>query len=92
MNNHTEHIVPKPKKPQVDMTRFQVAEQNQHEFEHWIDKTAKLINRPYYQTFTMVKKWPLEKIIRHYELSTKHAGDMPEDVKWWWLRKEDKKV
>lgn len=73
-----------------DMSRFEVAKQEQHEFEHYIDLTAKLIKRPYFQTFKMLEKWPLEKIIRHYELCTKHAGDMPGDVKWWWLRKKEK--
>lgn len=70
-----------------DMSRFKVAKQEQHEFEHYVDLTSKLIKRSYIQTFRLVEKWPLEKIIRRYELCTKHAGDMPGDVKWWWLRK-----
>ena len=77
----------KAKTINLNLDRFKVAEQKEHEFEHWVNKTAKLIKRPYYQTFKMVEKWSLEKIIRNYELSTKHAGDMPQDVKWWWLRK-----
>lgn len=79
------------KAPSLSMDRFQVQQkpkEEQHEFEHWIEKTSKLIKRPYIQTFRLVKDWPLEKIIRHYELATKHNGDMPEDVKWWWERKK----
>lgn len=74
----------------LDLGRFQIAEQKEHEFEYWVNKTAKLIDRPYFQTFTMVKKWSLEKIIRHYNLATKHNGDMPSNVYWWWARKANK--
>ncbi len=87
---HADQNIPVFKKANSDMSRFRVAKQKEEEFAHWISKTSKLIKRPYFATFKMVEKWPLEKIIRHYELSTKHAGDMPEDVKWWWIRKCDK--
>lgn len=72
------------------MERFSVQEQEEHEYEHYVNLTAKLIKRPYFQTHKMVERWPLETIKRHYELCTKHAGDMPGDVKWWWLRKQSK--
>lgn len=78
----------------ADMSRFKVAEKPKEEvekFEYWVNKTAKLIKRPYFQTFKMVEKWPIDKIIRHYELATKHSGDIPEDVKWWWERKRANK-
>ena len=80
----------KAKTLSINLDRFTVAEQKEHEFQHWVDKTAKLIERPYFQTFKLVEKWPIDKIIRHYELSTKHAGNLPQAVKWWWLRKQDK--
>lgn len=61
----------------------------QHGYEFWVQQTATLIKRPYISTHKLVEGWPLEKIIQRYELCTKHAGAMPGDVKWWWLRKQD---
>lgn len=69
------------------MRRFSIAQQEEYEFEHYVNLTSKLINRTYFRTFKLVEKWPIEQIKRHYELCTKHCGDMPGDVKWWWLRK-----
>jgi hypothetical protein len=82
----------KTKQVSLDMSRFTVAEQKEHEFQHWVDKTAKLIKRPYFQTFSMMKKWPLEKIVRNYELSTKHNGNIPSAIYWFWLRKKERGV
>ena len=59
-------------------------------YEHYVYETSKLINRSYIATATLVKTWPLEKIQERLEVCTKHAGTMPGDVKWWWLRKQDK--
>ena len=59
-------------------------------YEHYVYETSKLINRSYIATATLVKTWPLEKIQERLEVCTKHAGSMPGDVKWWWLRKQDK--
>lgn len=87
-----EYKVPqKAKTISIDLDRFKVAEQKEHEFEHWVNKTAKLIERPYFQTFTMVKKWSLEKIIRHYNLATKHNGNCASNIVWWANKKRDKK-
>lgn len=61
----------------------------EHSYEFWVGETAKLIKRPYIATHKLVEGWPLSKIIERYQLSTKHAGEMPGDVKWWWLRKQD---
>lgn len=61
----------------------------EHSYEHWVQLTSKLIKRSYISTAKLVEKWPLEKIIHRYELCTKHAGTMPGDVKWWWLRKQE---
>ena len=60
-------------------------------YEYYVDLTAKLIKRTYIATHKLVQDWPIEKIIQHYELCTKHAGNMPGDVKWWWLRKKEGK-
>lgn len=92
MEEFDNYQILKTKKPALDISRFTIKEQEEHEFAHWVNLTAKLINRPYFATFRLVEKWPVEKIIRRYELSTKHAGDMPEAVKWWWLRKQEKDV
>lgn len=86
MENDT---TPTFKRPNIDLARFQVAPQKTPEYEHYINLTSKLIGRPYIATAGLVAKWPIDKIIRHYELCTKHAGTMPGDVKWWWLRKKD---
>ena len=61
-------------------------------FEEYINLTSKLINRPYYQTFKMVENWQTHTIIRRYNQCTKdNAGDIPGDVLWWYLRKEELK-
>lgn len=72
-----------------DFSRFARDEKAVPTYEEYVQLTATLIKRSYITTAKLVEKWPLEKIIRHYELSTKHAGDMPGDVKWWWLRKRE---
>ena len=66
---------------------FVIEEEKEHEFEHWVNKTSKLIERPYFQTFKLVEKWPMEQIIRMYELATKHCGNCPPNIKWWAERK-----
>lgn len=86
-----EYESPEIKQIDLNFDRFKVEKETEHEFEFWVNKTAKLINRPYYATFKLIEKWPVELIIRRYELSTKHAGNMPPDVKWWWLRKINNK-
>lgn len=85
-----ETTTPKFKKIELDLSRFRVGgEPVTPEYENYIHLTAKLIKRSYIATAKLVEKWPLEKIIRRYEECTKHAGTMPGDVKWWWLRKKD---
>jgi hypothetical protein len=82
---------PTIKRPTFDLSRFRVGgEKVTPEYENYIHLTAKLIKRSYIATAKLVETWPLEKIIRHYELCTKHAGTMPGDIKWWWLRKKEK--
>lgn len=87
-----EDSLPQIKQASFDMSRFQVVEkETEHEFAHYVNLTAKLIKRPYMTTFKIVEQWPLEKIKQRYVLCTKHAGTMPGDVKWWWLRKTQDK-
>ena len=59
-------------------------------FEEYVEKTARLINRPYIQTFKMVEDWQLHKIIRRYKECISYSGAIPKDVLWWSLRKRDK--
>lgn len=90
-NYNQDYQVPeKPKTISLDMSRFSVGEQKLHEYEEYVNLTSKLLGIPYMSVHRMVAKWPMEKIIRHYVLSTKHNGTMPKDVYWWWLRKKEK--
>lgn len=59
-------------------------------FEEYVEKTAKLINRPYIQTFKLVEDWQLHKIIRRYKECMSYSGTIPKNVLWWSLRKKDK--
>ena len=59
-------------------------------FEEYVEKTAKLINRPYIQTFKMVEDWQLHKIVRRYKECVAYKGAIPKNVLWWSLRKKDK--
>jgi hypothetical protein len=62
-------------------------------FEEYINLTSKLINRPYMQTFRMMKDWQTHKIIRRYNECTRDKkGDISGDVLWWYLRKKDKNM
>lgn len=67
---------------------FTVGEPSEHEYEHYIKLTAKLLGRPYMQIHKMLEKVPLDEIKRWYTLCTKHNGDMASDVYWWWTRKK----
>lgn len=83
---------PRFKKPSYDFGRFKIAKLEKGEvtdYELYVNLTAKLLHRSYIATAKLVSGWPLTKIIERYELCTKHAGTMPGDVKWWWLRKKD---
>ena len=33
------------------------------------------------------EQWTLERIKRYYQNATKHNGNMPSSVYWWWQRK-----
>ena len=59
-------------------------------FEEYVQKTSKLIKRPYFQTFKMVEDWQEHKLIRRYNECMEYQGKMPRDVLWWWKRKQDK--
>lgn len=89
MQEFDEYSLPQTKAISFDLSRFSVEKQTEHEFAHYVNLTAKLIKRPYFQTFKLVEQWPLELIIRRYNDCTKHAGTMPGDVKWWYLRKKN---
>lgn len=59
-------------------------------FEHWVDKTAKLIGRSYIQTFKLVQDWPEHKIERRYKEAV-NCGPMTKPaVRWWSLRKKER--
>lgn len=73
------------------MDRFDVDAKTPETYEHWVNLTAKLLNRPYFSVHKIFERerWTVDKIQQRYELCTKHRGTMPGDVKWWWLRKQD---
>ena len=61
-------------------------EKTEHTFEHYVNLTSKMIGKPYYQTFKMVEKWPLEKIRdRYYECEKLPKPAMV----WYGKRKKD---
>lgn len=68
---------------------FSVGEEEEHEYEHLVKLTAKLIKRPYFLTHKLVEKMTLAEIRHRYDLCTKHNGDIPSDVYWWHLRKRE---
>ena len=71
---------------------FVVTNKPSEEYGEWVAKTAKLLNRPYQQVHKIFEKekWDIDRIRRHYILSTSHNGVIPSDVYWWYLRKRDK--
>lgn len=73
----------------IEFTRdFSVGKPDEYEYEHYVKLTADLIKRPYIQVHKMVEKWTLEEIRHRYTLCTKHNGNIPSDVYWWYLRKK----
>lgn len=86
MEEFDNYSIPKIKAVSFQM-QFTIAPQKEHEFAHYINLTSKLIERSYMQTYKLVEKWPLELIIRRYELATKHHGQLSPQVKWWYERK-----
>ena len=58
-------------------------------FEKYVNLTAKLINRPYMQTFKLVQDWQTHTLIRRYNECMEYQGEIPSDVLWWSMRKKD---
>lgn len=69
---------------------FTIGEPIEYEYEHWVNLTAKMLKRPYIQVHRLVQDLPLSEIRHRYILATKHNGDMPSYVYWWWYRKTRK--
>lgn len=69
---------------------FTVTGDDSQEYGELVDKTSKLLKRRYiviHNIFTR-EKWSLNEIRQTYILATKHNGDMPSSVYWWWKRKQ----
>jgi hypothetical protein len=58
-------------------------------FEKYVNLTSQLINRPYIQTFKIVKNWQTHTIIRRYNQCIEYKGEIPKDILWWSIRKKD---
>lgn len=70
---------------------FEVDKKNPESYEYWVNETAKLIKRPYFVTHKLVGDWPIEKIIERYNDALKVEG-MPQDIWWFWKRKQEKET
>lgn len=59
------------------------------EYGDWVSRTAKLLKRPYMGLHKLLERenWSTEEIKRAYLNATKHNGNMPSDIYWWWKRK-----
>ena len=61
-------------------------------YEFWVNKTAKLLGRPYMRIHKIFERegWYLDKIHRRYIECTKHCPDLTEpNIRWWALRKKE---
>jgi hypothetical protein len=83
----------------MDLSKYQtkqfvITNKESEEYGEWVKKTAQLLGRPYAQIHTIFTKegWTLDKMRTRYMYVTKHNGDIPSPVLWWYLRKKDKGV
>lgn len=67
---------------------FEEDSKHASEFAKYVDLTAKLLNRPYFQVFKLVEDWELHKIIRRYNQALEKKDGAQKY--WWGLRKADK--
>lgn len=69
---------------------FVVDGSHSEEYGELVAMTAKLLKRPYgqiHRIFTK-EKWSIDEIRSAYVNATKHNGQLPSDVFWWWKRKQ----
>lgn len=55
-----------------------------HEYEHYVTLTSKLIDRSYIVTAKLIEQWPLEVIKRRYHDAERNRNPA---MRWWELRK-----
>ncbi len=69
-----------------DLSRFTTPKEKSpdHEYEDYVNLTAKLIGRTYIATAKLVEKWPIEVIKRRYHDAAKDSNPA---MRWWVLRK-----
>lgn len=74
------------------LPQFIITNKESEEYGEWVDKTAKLLGRSYGQVHMIFtkEKWTLDAIRSRYEYVTKHNGNVPSQILWWYLRKQDK--
>ncbi len=75
-----------------DMSRFEISQKESEEYGEIVGLTSKLLKRPYMTVHKIFEKeqWSMNKIQERYQTCTKHNGNIPSDVLWWYLRKKDK--
>jgi hypothetical protein len=63
----------------------------EHEYEHLVSETAKMLGMPYIAVHKMVETWGIQKIRERLHEATHHNGQLQPRVFWFWRRKQDKK-
>lgn len=71
------------------LPQFTVTNKESEEYGEWVDKTAKLLKRPYGQVHALFtkEKWTLDDIRTAYSNATKHNGKCSSPIVWWANRK-----
>ena len=71
------------------LPKFTITNKESEEYGEWVDKTAKLLGRPYAQLHTIFtkEKWTLDDIRTACSNATKHNGKCPSPIVWWANRK-----
>lgn len=71
------------------LPQFIITNTSSEEYGEWVDKTAKLLGRPYAQLHTLFtkEKWNVDDIRTAYQNATKHCGRVTPQIAWWANRK-----
>lgn len=72
------------------LPQFQVTNKDSEEYGEYTKLTATLLKRPYMVVHKIFERenWSLEEIKRHYFNATKHNGNIPSHIFWWYTRRK----